>query len=118
MLEAEPWLAATERGPQAVDAGPCDRCGQLPRLLPTCGPDGLPGVCRPCAEELGTDAWCDGHLAEAEESLAWTAALPDHWDVAVTLWWLATGEVRLGSLVDLRADERLPAPVRRALTSR
>jgi hypothetical protein len=117
LLEAEPWLGATDQGPQAVDAGPCDRCRDLPRLLPTCGPDGFPGVCRPCAEALGVDAWCDGHLEDAEAALAWAAALPAHWDLAVTLWWVATGEVRLDSLVDLRADDRLPATVRDALSS-
>lgn len=98
-----------------MDAGSCDRCGQLPRLLPTCGPDGLAGVCRPCAQELGTDAWCDGHLDDAEAALRWAAALPPHWDVAVTLWWVATGEVRLETLVGLRADGRLAPPVRAAL---
>jgi hypothetical protein len=98
-----------------VDAGACDRCGQLPRLLPTCGPDGLPGVCRPCARDLGTDAWCDGHLEEATASLRWADALPDHWDLAVTLWWVATGEVRLEQLVPLRDDHRLAPGVRAAL---
>jgi hypothetical protein len=73
-------------------------------------------VCRACAEVLGTDAWCDGHQAEARAALAWAAALPAHWDVAVTLWWVATGEVRLDSLVDLRRDHRLAAPVRAALS--
>lgn len=72
-------------------------------------------MCRPCARELGTAAWCDGHLADAEAALRWADGLPDHWDLAVTLWWVATGEVRLDSLVDLRADERLPGAVRAAL---
>jgi hypothetical protein len=115
LLEAEPWLGATDHGPQAVDAGACDRCGHLPRLLPTCGPEGLAGVCRPCARELGTAAWCDGHLADAEAALSWADGLPDHWDLVVTLWWIATGEARLDSLVDLRADGRLPAGLRHSL---
>lgn len=100
-----------------MDAGPCDRCGQRPRLLPTCGPDGLPGLCRSCARTLGTTAWCDGHQDEAEVALRWASSLPDHWDVTVTLWWVATGEIRVASLVDLRADERLPATVRAALSA-
>jgi hypothetical protein len=36
----------------------------------------------------------------------------------VTLWWVATGEVRLDTLVDLRRDDRLPASLREALGSR
>lgn len=101
LLAAEPWLARTDLGPQAVDAGACDRCGQRPRLLPTCGPDGDPGLCAGCAATLGVDAWCDGHLDEATEALAWSAGLPAHVDLAVTLWWVATGEVQLDpSLLD------------------
>jgi hypothetical protein len=111
----EPWLGHDEFGPRAVDAGPCDRCGELPRLLPTCGPAGLAGVCRPCATELGTDGWCGGHLDEAHAALTWAEALPSHWDLAVTLWWVATGEVRLERLVDLRRDARLPPSLREAL---
>lgn len=88
-------MARTDLGPQAVDAGPCDRCSDRPRLLPTCGPDGHPGLCAGCAATLGVDAWCDGHHDEGAEALAWAASLPGHVDLAVTLWWVATGEVGL-----------------------
>jgi hypothetical protein len=115
LLEAEPWLAETDRGPRAVDAGSCDRCRERPRLLPTCGPDGWPGLCRPCAADVGVDAWCDGHHDEAETSLRWAAALPGHWDLAVTLWWVATGEVQLDRLVRPRDLDPFPAAVRAAL---
>lgn len=77
-----------------MDAGACDRCQQRPRLLPTCGPDGYPGLCAGCAADLGVDAWCDGHQGEAEASLAWAADLPAYVDTVITLWWVATGEVR------------------------
>lgn len=123
LLTTEPWLQSTDRGPQSVDAGACDRCDDLPRLLPTCGPDGYPGLCRPCADDLGVDAWCDGHHDEAVEVLGWAAALPDHWDLVVTLWWIATGEIRVDRAVDRAVDrvvdldrlDRLPDQVRLAL---
>ena len=95
LLDAAPWLAATEVGPQAVDAGNCDRCGTTPRLLPTCGPAGADAVCRRCAEELGDDGWCDGHLDDGRAARAWARQLPDRWADAVTLWWIATGELRV-----------------------
>jgi hypothetical protein len=99
LREAEPWLAATDVGPQAVDAGPCDRCGQRPRLLPTCGPTPWPALCRDCADGVGLEAWCDGHADDGRAALAWARTLPSHWDVAVTVWWVATGELALESLV-------------------
>jgi hypothetical protein len=118
LLATEPWLHANDRGPRSVDAGACDRCGDHPRLLPTCGPAGDLGLCRRCALEVGTEAWCDGHQDEARDLLGWAAALPDHVDLVVTLWWVSTGEVKLGTLVDL-ADtavlRELPDPVREAL---
>lgn len=117
LSQAAPWLLETDVGPRAVDAGPCDRCGGPPRLLPTCGPDGLPGVCRDCAEVLGDDGWCDGHLEEGRAARRWAATLPQRWADLVVLWWVATGEVRidpdrLRTAVDLGA---LPPPVRAAL---
>ncbi len=112
LLATEPWLAETDRGPQAVEAGPCDRCGDRPRLLPTCGPDGSPGLCQGCAATIGTDAWCDGHLDEAHAALAWAASLPAHVDTAVTLWWVATGEVRLDDRTPVPDHPALPASVR------
>lgn len=102
LLEAEPWLAATEVGPASVDAGTCDRCGQAPRLLPTCGPAGFEALCRDCALELGDQAWCDGHAAEGEAARDWAAALPPSWGQTVTLWWYATGELRSTGLTDDR----------------
>jgi hypothetical protein len=116
LREAEPWLAATDVGPQAVDAGMCDRCGQLPRLLPTCGPTPWPALCRDCAEQVGLEAWCDGHGDEGRAALAWAGALPPHWDVAVTVWWVSTGELALGALV-LPRLEVLDPRVRRLLPS-
>lgn len=95
LLDAAPWLAATEVGPQAVDAGNCDRCGNAPRLLPTCGPAGADAVCRRCAEELGDDGWCDGHVEDGRAARDWARSLPDRWADAVTLWWIATGELRV-----------------------
>ena len=94
-----------------MDAGPCDRCERRPRVVPTCGPDGYPGLCGGCAVELGPDAWCDGHLDEAVEVLRWVAALPPYADTVVTLWWVATGEVRTGPPL-AEAIATLPAEVR------
>jgi hypothetical protein len=108
LREVEPWLAATEVGPQAVDAGMCDRCDLLPRLVPTCGPGPWPALCLACVEEVGLDAWCDGHEAEGRETLDWVGALPPHWDVAVTAWWVATGELALDSLAWPRLDQLDP----------
>jgi hypothetical protein len=117
LREAEPWLTATDVGPRAVDAGPCDRCGHLPRLVPTCGPAPWPALCRDCVEDVGLEAWCDGHRDEGQEALAWARALPRHWDVAVTVWWVATGELRLDALVLSRLADLDPG-VRRLLPPR
>jgi hypothetical protein len=114
LREVEPWLMATDVGPRAVDAGACDRCGELPRLLPTCGPVAWTALCRDCAATLGLDAWCAGHEEEGHAALSWAAELPDHWDLAVTLWWVATGEVALDALA-VRGDDRLPERLRRLL---
>jgi hypothetical protein len=108
LLEAEPWLGATDVGPQAVDAGPCDRCQDHPRIVPTCGPTLWRGLCRDCATTVGTAAWCDGHQAEGQAALAWVAQLPDHWGTAVTLWWIATGEVLPASASDAERTTTLP----------
>ncbi|HVM00015.1 MAG TPA: hypothetical protein VM324_12050 [Egibacteraceae bacterium] len=90
-----PWLADTDRGPQAVDAGECDRCGAEARLVATCGPVAWAALGRRCARRLAAGAWCDGHADEAAGALAWLAALPDEADDVARLWWVATGEVRL-----------------------
>lgn len=95
LLEVAPWLARTDVGPQAVEAGPCDRCGEAPRLLPTCGPSGASAVCRDCARQLDVDGWCDGHREEGATARAWAEGLPARWADLVTLWWVATGEVRV-----------------------
>jgi hypothetical protein len=94
LLDAAPWLEATEVGPRSVTAGPCDRCRAAPRLLPTCGPTGFEALCRGCADEEGDEAWCDGHLDDGRSARAWATMLPEHWGDAVVLWWIATGEIR------------------------
>jgi hypothetical protein len=94
LLEAEPWLAATDVGPASVDAGACDRCGDAPRLLPTCGPAAGGALCRDCALEVGDDGWCAGHADEGDAARRWASALPDSWAQTVVLWWFATGELR------------------------
>lgn len=101
-------------GPRAVDAGECDRCGEAPRFVPTCGPAGAEVVCRDCALAGGLDLWCAGHVDTGEQVLAALPRLPDEWAVVTRLWWVATGEVRLDRLV-LAGDPRLPPPVRTAL---
>jgi hypothetical protein len=95
LLDAAPWLAAADVGPRAVDAGTCDRCHDLPRLLPTCGPGAPEALCRDCATTLGDDAWCAGHHDDGVAARAWADALPERWADAVVLWWVATGELRL-----------------------
>lgn len=96
LVASAPWVEHTEAGPTTVQAGQCDRCGGRPRLLPTCGPVAWPAICRSCALEVGTDAWCDGHVDQARDLLAWARALPAWWGDAVVLWWVATGEVASG----------------------
>jgi hypothetical protein len=109
LLRRYPWLADVDRGPQAVEAGECDRCGAEARLVAPCGPPPPNGfgsreggavgpdwaLGRRCAEELGVDGWCDGHEQDAEVVLRWLAALPPEADDVARLWWVATGEVRL-----------------------
>ena len=115
LLDAAPWLAATDHGPRAVDAGTCGRCGERPRLLPTCGPDAPEALCRDCAFELGDDAWCDGHRDDGAAARAWADALPDRWADAVMLWWVATGEVRWDPATLAATAEPWPPPVRAAI---
>ena len=116
LLEHAPWLAAEDVGPRAVEAGRCEVCEELPRLLPTCGPTGGSGVCRSCAQALGDEGWCVGHHEEGAAARAWAAQLPERWPELVVLWWVATGELRADSslLPDL---EGLPAPLAAALGS-
>lgn len=82
--------------------------------MPTCGPAVAEAVCPTCALDVGLDLWCDGHGATGEAVLAAVRSLPPEWDVATRLWWVATGEVRLGTLV-LPRDDRLPRGVTAAL---
>jgi hypothetical protein len=93
LTTAHPWLAATEVGPRAVDAGECDRCGAAPRLLPTCGPVAWTALCRDCALVVGDDGWCDGHAGDGAAARRWAAGLPPVWATVTRLWWVATGEV-------------------------
>ena len=114
MRAAYPWVGAPDRGPGAVEAGECDRCGTAPRVLPTCGPVAWTALCRGCALELGMDAWCEGHADEAADLLAWARGLPEEWPAVCRVWWIATGEVRLGD-VDHAAFQRLGPGVSGAL---
>lgn len=103
LIRRHVWLDEPDIGPRAVAAGECDRCGAEPRLVAPCGPPPAGAgrlsadwaLGRGCAAELGVDAWCAGHEAEAERALAWLARLPPEADNAARLWWVATGEVRL-----------------------
>lgn len=88
-----PWLDHPDAGPRTVDAGQCDRCDGQPRVLATCGPIQWRALCRDCALEVGSDAWCDGHAEHGRELLQWARDLPAWWGDAVVLWWVATGEV-------------------------
>ncbi len=114
---AAPWLDRPDVGPRAVDAGQCDRCGQRPRLLPTCGPARWRTLCRECGLEVGRDGWCDGHAADAATWLAWARDLPPWWGDAVVLWWVGTGEVTTppdGVHPDLPMAIRAALPPRKA----
>ncbi len=108
LRERHPWVADPDHGPTTVDAGECDRCGQEARLVTTCGPDGQ-RLGRRCAAELGPSAWCEGHADEALAALQWLSRLPAEADDVARLWWVATGEVRLRSLVPL-LRRALPEP--------
>jgi hypothetical protein len=102
-----PWLADTEHGPQAVEAGECDRCAAEARLVMTCGPGADLMLGRRCAAATGVDAWCSGHEPEARRALRWLAGLPPEADVVARLWWVATGEVRLDPAVLERAVQQV-----------
>jgi hypothetical protein len=114
LSSAIPWLAYDEAGPTTVDAGPCDRCHDAPRLVPTCGPVPWRALCRTCTTELGIDAWCDGHAEDGDAVLRWLADLPEWWADAVMLWWVATGELAWDgsrpSTMPTVVQHALPAP--------
>lgn len=95
LREAHPWLDDSDLGPRTVDAGECDRCGGEARMIATCGPVAWAALGRRCAMRLGTQAWCDGHVREAETWLVRLAGLPTTADTVARLWWVATGEVRV-----------------------
>lgn len=114
LLEVAPWLGSHDLGPRAVDAGPCDACGDAPRVLPTCGPTGHAALCPACALSRGLEAWCHGHEDEGRVALAWAAALPDRWRDLVVLWWVASGEVRPGA-TSVPDTDGLPVAVSAAL---
>lgn len=109
LLDVAPWLGDDTFGPRTVDAGPCDVCGNQPRLIATCGPNAA-ARCRDCVDAHGDAAWCDGHREVAAAARAWLAQLPDWWAPAVTAWWIATGEVRPGrTRIALAAPTSHPA---------
>lgn len=110
LLARYPWMGATEVGPQAVEAGECDRCGAEARLAETCGPVAWQYLGRRCAAEVGLEAWCEGHADDAGRTLAWLAALPAEADAATRLWWVATGEVRLDPELVAREARALRLP--------
>lgn len=94
LVEAHPWLADGDLGPTAVDAGPCDRCGDAPRLVSPCGPVPWRGLCPDCLVAVGREAFCVGHADEADDLVARARALPATWATLVRLAWVARGEVR------------------------
>lgn len=114
LVAQAPWLVDPEVGPTTVDAGPCHRCGDRPRVVATCGPAVARTLCVACIREVGDDGWCDGHREVAAHARAWAEAAPSWWADAVVLWWVATGEVRPGPDVDDALDA-VPTAVRAAL---
>lgn len=117
LLAHAPWLAADDVGPRSVEAGRCEACGVLPRLLPTCGPApgaGGAGVCRSCAATLGDEGWCHGHREDGVRARAWAAELPDRWAELVVLWWVATGELTPDPSL-IPDAQHFPAPLAAAL---
>lgn len=99
-----PWIDDEAIGPRAVEAGECDRCGHEARLVVTCGPIPHRYLGRRCARQVGAEAWCEGHAADAERALAWLDALPPEADDVARLWWVATGEVRLDPSLVARSE--------------
>lgn len=112
---AYPWVDRTDWGPRSVEAGDCRRCERAPRLVPTCGPVEWTALCRDCTHEVGSAAWCDGHRDEGAAILRDVGMLPAEWGTVTVLWWVATGEVRLESLVLSPPSAPLDAGVRAAL---
>jgi hypothetical protein len=115
LLETEPWLGEPDRGPRSVDAGACDRCRELPRLLPTCGPSGWEALCRTCALAVGLDAWCDGHRDDGREALRWAVALPRTGTSRSSCGGSPPGSCGPPSCGRCTARRRCPPPVRALL---
>lgn len=115
LLADHPWLADPEVGPSAVEAGECDRCGQHPRCVPTCGPVAWTSLCADCAVDVGDDGWCDGHVDDGAAHRAWARDLPSQWPTLVRLWWVATGETRVDDEWLRLARTEVGDDVRRAL---
>lgn len=90
-----------------MEAGQCDRCGGEARLVMTCGPGGV-YLGRSCVDEMRATAWCAGHDTDAAAAVLWTAGLPPEADTVARLWWVATGEVRLGPGALVHALRQLP----------
>ncbi len=95
LARSYPWIDDPDVGPQAVEAGECDRCGAEARLVTTCGPTSWAALGRRCAAAVGLGGWCDGHADAAARWLTSLRALPDEADTVARLWWVATGEVRM-----------------------
>lgn len=110
LSSAQPWLDDPEVGPLAVAAGTCDRCGDEPRLVAPCGPVPWQGLGRGCLLELGTEAFCPGHAADAEDLLDRARALPHDWATLVHLAWVASGEVRADTAFLVHAAATLRDP--------
>lgn len=94
LAASAPFVGDVHLGPAAVDAGECDRCGVLPRVVATCGPQPWRHLCRDCLLEVGTEAFCEGHRDDALANLGRARELPDDWDTITRLAWVASGEVR------------------------
>lgn len=94
VAEVAPWTTDPDTGPAAVDAGECDRCGDQPRWVVTCGAQPWRQICRDCVLELGTTAFCDGHRDDALAHIATARAMPDDWATITRLAWVARGEVQ------------------------
>ncbi|MBY5162316.1 hypothetical protein [Salsipaludibacter albus] len=94
LVGVHPWLADPDWGPAAVDPGTCDRCGQHPRLVTTCGPASWRALCRDCLLDVGEDAFCAGHADDAAAAADHARDLPDQWATLVRLAWVAAGQVR------------------------
>ena len=95
LLARYQWVADTEWGPAAVEAGECDGCGAEARLVQVCGPGSAQFLGRTCVLTQAEQAWCSGHAGEAALAVEWVDRLPSEADIVARMWWVATGEVSL-----------------------